>query len=114
MAVARNLFDLRPVRVFGSETRDGRTVVLVPKFRGRGLGWLRALLAVPSFRVKLDDEGTSVWEHCDGRSTVLEIADRLHGRLGGDPAEVRDRVARFVKRLLANGLLTLDHSGEEP
>src|SRR5512140_3176303 len=100
MAASLNLFDLRPTRCFGSETRDGRTVVLVPKFRSRWLGRLRHLLAAPNFRVKLDDEGTFVWEHCDGRSTVLEIADRLHGRLGGDPAEVRERVARFVKRLL--------------
>ncbi|NJD09200.1 MAG: PqqD family protein [Gemmatimonadetes bacterium] len=94
--------------------RDGRTVVLVPKFRGRWLSWVRPLLTRPDFRVKLDDEGSFVWEQCDGRSTVLEIADRLHGRLGGDPAEVRARVARFVKRLVRDQLLTFDHPGDEP
>ena len=113
MAADRNLFDLRPARCFGSETRDGRTVVLVPKFRGRWLRRFRHLLAAPDFRVRLDDEGTFVWEQCDGRSTVLEIADRLHGRLGGDPAQVHERVARFVKRLLRDQLLTLDHPGDE-
>ncbi len=84
----------------------------MPTFRGRWLRWIRTLLAAPDFRVKLDDEGTFVWEQCDGRSTVLEIADRLHGRLGGDPAEVHDRVARFVQRLLRDRLLTLDKPGE--
>lgn len=113
MAADRNLFDLRPARGFGSETRDGRTVVLVPKFRAQWLRWVRTLIARPDFRVKLDDEGTFVWEQCDGRSTVLEIADRLHARLGGDQAEVRERVGRFVQRLLRDELLTLDHPGDE-
>ncbi len=108
-----NLFDLRPARRFGHETRDGRVVVMVPKFRGRALAWLRPLLAAPDFRVRLDDEGSFVWGACDGRSTVLEIADRLHGRLGGDPHEVRERVARFVQRLLNDRLLTLDHPGDD-
>ncbi len=87
--------------------------MVVPKVRSPRLGRLLGpLFAKPNYRVRLDDEGTFVWGQCDGRSTVLEIADRLHARLGGDAAEVRDRVGRFVQRLLRDGLLTHDHPGE--
>jgi hypothetical protein len=85
----------------------------VPKFRSRPLTrWLLPLLSKPNFRVQLDADGSFVWTQCDGATTVLQIAERLHARLGGDCAAVRDRVARFVEKLARDRLVTLDHLGE--
>ena len=76
-----NIFDLKPARSFGFETRDDRAVVLVPKFRSRPLTrWLLPLLSKPNFRVQLDADGSFVWTQCDGATTVLQIAERLHAR----------------------------------
>jgi hypothetical protein len=101
------------VRNFGWAGDADRAVVLVPKFRGRFLArWLLPLLGRPNFRVRLDADGSFVWAQCDGGTTVLEMADRLHRRLGSDSAAVRDRVARFVETLARDRLVTLDPSGE--
>jgi hypothetical protein len=87
-------------------------VVLVPKFRSRLLTRWMSLLGRPNFRVRLDAEGSFVWAQCDGGTTVIQIAERLHARTGGDAATLRDRVARFVEKLVRDGLVTLDHPGE--
>lgn len=87
-------------------------MVLVPKFRNRILARWMSLLGRPHFRVRLDAEGSFVWAQCDGGTTVLQIAERLHARTGGDGTSVRDRVATFVAKLARDGLVTLDHPGE--
>jgi hypothetical protein len=87
-------------------------VVLVPKFRSRLARRLLPRAASRSFRVRLDADGTLVWSLCDGGTTVLQIADRLHARSGGDLTDVRDRVARFVQKLARDRLVTLEPLGE--
>ena len=84
----------------------------MPKFRTRLLARWMARLGRPDFRVLLDAEGSFVWGQCDGATTVMQIAERLHQRFGGDAAALRDRVARFVERLARDGLVTLEHPGE--
>ncbi len=84
----------------------------MPKFRSPLLARWAAWLGRPHFRVRLDAQGSFVWAQCDGATTVIEIAERLHGRDGGDAAALRDRVAGFVEKLARDGLVTLDHSGE--
>ena len=104
---------MKPVRNFDWQTAEGdRAVVLVPKFRSRLLARWMSRLGRPNFRVQLDADGSFVWSLCDGGTTVLQIAERLHARTGGDGAMLRDRVARFVEKLAHDGLVTLDHSGE--
>ena len=87
-------------------------MVLVPKFRSGLLARWMSRLGRPHFRVRLDAEGSFVWAQCDGGTTVLQIAERLYARTGGDAAGLRDRVARFVEKLARDGLVTLDHPGE--
>lgn len=86
--------------------------MLVPKLRSRLLRRLMPRTASRHFRVRLDTDGTFVWSRCDGATTVLQIADRLHASLGGDLAAVRDRVARFVEKLARDRLVTLELPGE--
>ncbi len=103
---------MKPVRNYGSETSGDRAVVLVPKFRAGPLARWMARLGRPNFRVRLDAEGSFVWAQCDGGTTVIEIAERLHRRVGGDAVALQGRVARFVEKLARDGLVTLDHTGE--
>jgi coenzyme PQQ synthesis protein D (PqqD) len=115
MASPLNLFALRPNRAARFERgADGLVTVLVPKFRNRfAVRWLVPLLARPEVAVRLDAEGSFVWDRCDGGTTVQAIAGELYGRLGGDEAAVEDRVGRFVENLARASLVTLDIPGEQ-
>jgi hypothetical protein len=86
----------------------------VPKFRSRLARRLLPRAASRHFRVRLDADGSFVWSLCDGGTTVLQIADRLHARSGGDRADVRDRVAGFVQQLARDRLVTLEPPGDHP
>jgi hypothetical protein len=109
-----NLFALRPRRQARFNLgADGLVTVLVPKFTNRlAVRWLVPLLARPDVTVRLDAQGSFVWDRCDGATTVLEIADGLHAESGGDLADIRNRVAGFVQQLARNQLVTLEPSGE--
>ena len=114
MAPPVNLFALRPRRRARFERgADGLVTVLVPKFTNRMVvRWFVPLLARKDVSVRLDSEGSLVWDRCDGGTTVQAIAEDLHRRLGGDAAAVGDRVGRFVEKLARAGLVTMDLPGE--
>ncbi|HTT68208.1 MAG TPA: PqqD family protein [Gemmatimonadales bacterium] len=114
MTAPVNLFALRPRRLARFERgADGLVTVLAPKFRSRlALQWLAPLLARPEVAVRLDSEGSFVWDRCDGGTTVQAIAEALHRRLAGDEDAVGDRVGRFVEQLARAGLVTMDLPGE--
>ena len=114
MAPPVNLFALRPRRgVRWERGADGLVTVLVPKFTNRFVvRWFVPLLARPDVAVRLDTEGSFVWDRCDGGTTVEAIADALHAQLGGDEAAVGERVGRFVEKLARASLVTMDSSGE--
>jgi hypothetical protein len=114
VAPPANLFALRPRRRARYDLgADGLVTVLVPKFTNRlAVRWIVPLLARPDVAIRLDAEGSFVWDGCDGATTVLQIADRLHAKSGGDLADIRDRVAGFVQRLARDRLVTLEPSGE--
>jgi hypothetical protein len=92
---------LVPVRAHRWEEGDaGRVTVFVPKFSGRFTRrWLMPLLARPEVRLRLDELGSFVWRECDGRTTVAELAERVHRRFGDAPGEALSRVSSFVRQL---------------
>lgn len=114
MAPPVNLFALRPTRAARFERgADGLVTVLVPKFTNRlVVRWFVPLLARPDVAVRLDAEGSFVWDHCDGGTTVQAIAEQLQAGLGGDGAAVDERVGRFVEKLARASLVTMDTPGE--
>ena len=74
--------------------------MLVPRFSGRWTRrWLLPLFARREMRLHLDEPGSFVWRQCDGRTSVGEIAARLHARVGGEPAEAARHVVTFLHRL---------------
>ena len=115
MARPANLYDLVPRRgVRWERGPEGRVTLLVPKFRNRlAVRWVVPLLAHPDVAVRLDEEGTLVWDRCDGGTTVLGIAEQLHRERGGDLESWVDRVGRFVARLAHGNLVTMELPGEK-
>lgn len=64
--------------------------------------WLVPLFGKKTFRLKLDDYGSFVWQACDGRTTVEEIGVQMKEKFGNAVEPVYERIGRFIQ--------SLDHS----
>lgn len=99
-----NLLDLVPERIGMSEPGEGALVtLLMPRFRHAFLRRLVEPRLRPDrryFKLHLDDIGSAVWELCDGKRTVREIAETLAARfpdkLANQPYE---RLGTFLQQL---------------
>jgi hypothetical protein len=105
-----NLLDLFPRRTVEFTTdADGKVTIVVPRFKRE---WMRRMFAPkrkgPNINVALDAFGSSVWQKCDGKTTVGGIADQLRAEFGEAVEPADERVAAFVKQLLGNSFITLD------
>ncbi len=52
--------------------------------------------------------GAMVWELCDGTHSVEEIKGIIMKRSKGDEKDIEKRLIRFINRLSANDLITLE------
>lgn len=52
--------------------------------------------------------GAMVWELCDGSHSVEEIKGIIMKRSKGDEKDIEKRLIRFINRLSANELITLE------
>jgi hypothetical protein len=52
--------------------------------------------------------GAMVWELCDGSHSVEEIKGIIMKRSKGDEKDIEKRLIRFINRLSANDLITLE------
>lgn len=52
--------------------------------------------------------GAMVWELCDGTHSVEEIKGIIMKRSKGDEKDIEKRLIRFINRLTANDLITLE------
>ncbi|MFQ5753278.1 MAG: PqqD family protein [bacterium] len=97
----RNLLTLRPKwNQNWEKTDNGLTVVLIPKFGDHFLGnWLKSQLKNPNYRLKLDEIGSFVWQHCNGLENVQEIGDKLTKKYGEKVEPVYERLNLFFKSL---------------
>lgn len=101
-----------PVRkVEALRDTEGRTVLLRPKFTSPALRWLQRLLPRPTFRVRLDAVGGSLWELCDGQRSVGAVFAELRARHGQEAEPVEERAGRFLHQLLQGGFLELRRNG---
>ena len=78
------------------DSASERAVLLVPRFR-KGLlkKWLQPKLKKPFMKVKLDEIGTFVWEQCDGKTKVEDIASALGQKFGDRVQPAEDRLKLF-------------------
>jgi hypothetical protein len=107
-AAPANLLECRPEPLVGCE-RDGERVVLLrPRFvRGPLAWWLQPILPHPHLKVHLDEVGSFVWNRCDGRTTVAEIAAAMETELGERVSPALDRLALFLRQLEGGRLIRM-------
>jgi hypothetical protein len=58
-----------------------------------------------SYFYSLNEVGTFIWERCDGRHSVADIAAALAEEYEVDPAEAARDCQQFIGELVAEGLL---------
>jgi hypothetical protein len=61
----------------------------------------------PYIRITLDEFGSFAWNLCDGKMTVLQIADQLENHFGEAIAPVYERVGSFFRQLRPRGFVHL-------
>ncbi len=99
-----NLLDLIPVRNIKWEKKeDGLIVLLKPKFEHALLKkYVLPRLKKPYFKIKLDNVGSFIWEHCDGNIQVKELAKSLEDKFGKEVEPLYERLTLFLQSLEKN------------
>lgn len=99
-----NLLDLIPVQNIKSRRKEeGFYVLLKPKFTHPFLfKHLLPRLKNPYFKIKLDEIGSFIWSHCDGKNTVKDIGNLMRERFGGRVEPLYDRISLFFQDLEKN------------
>ena len=99
-----NLFDLIPTQNIGwVKNEEGLTILFKPKFQNPFLKrYILSRLKRPFFKIKLDDVGSYVWELCNGKRTVKEIALGLSDKFGENVEPLYDRLTSFLQNLEKN------------
>ncbi len=90
---------------------DGDTVVLLyPKFRNKlCVKLLLPRMKRPCWKISLDEIGSWVWQHCDGRATVKEIAEGLREHFGEKVEPVIDRLGLFLRKLESDKFIAYEN-----
>jgi hypothetical protein len=95
-----NILDLKPRQLYPSELADkGKVVVLVPEPQSKLVEWFMPKKSRLNLRVKLDIFESAVWDQCDGRKTVKDIAERMKQDYGTFAEPVDKRVSGYIKQL---------------
>ncbi len=99
-----NLLNLVPVRNIKWDKNDeGLVVLLKPKIKNPFLAkHILPRLRHPYYKVKLDSVGSFVWERCDGKLTVQEVADDMKAKFGEQVEPLYDRLNLFLQSLEKN------------
>ena len=73
--------------------------------------WIARLLperiSLPIRTLELDSMGSFVWQHIDGKTSVLELAGIVAEKYACHPSEAEHAVAAFVRQLGRRGILGL-------
>ncbi len=105
----------RPQRGTQVEWREREGTVLL---KVRRSDWLARLLtwltARPVYRqVELDEVGGFVWQLCDGRHSVADIANALQERYQLSRREALASLIEFLSQLHRRGLITWEEAMEQ-
>jgi hypothetical protein len=99
----QNYLDMIPVRNVTGMVRDGVCItLLLPKFKSALLRkWLIPARRSPHFRIRLDENGSAVWDLINGERNAGEICDILRSR-GNAEDGLEERVTGFLSQLYRN------------
>jgi hypothetical protein len=99
---------LVPIQVLASEPGEqGNLILLRPKILSPRWAWLLGMMKKPTFRVKLDGRGTTVWQACDGERTVAQVVQTVAETFPEEP-DTTQRTALFIRELALGGFVRLE------
>ena len=103
-----------PVHSLACEPGEDGTVVLIrPKILSPRWAWLLRMMKKPNYRVKLDARGAAVWQACDGKRTIVQVAEIIATAFPEEP-DTTLRTALFIRELARGGFLRLMTARPEP
>ncbi len=88
-----------------AEGTDGGCRLTVPLTQKRWAGWLLRVPAGATKSFELDALGRMVWESCDGKTSVQQIARRLAKRYRVSDREAQVATETFLATLARRGLV---------
>ncbi len=101
--ILRNIsaLDLVPVRIVGHAEENGRVVLMIPKFDSRIIHRLFPVTEQMFFRIKLDDNGTLVWNAINGEINVGQLLAHISGTdtINNGFSDTRERLLKFISLL---------------
>jgi hypothetical protein len=103
-----NALELTPITRLQSETGvDGLVTVFIPKFKNKRV----ASFVLPGtksniIRLKLDVNGSKVWNAIDGSSNIADISRMLKEKSTDDFPQAEERVAKFLLRIYQDRFIT--------
>ena len=65
----------------------------------------------PFYKIKLDDRGSFIWEHCDGKNSIRSICRLLEGEFGDSVKPTADRTVLLFKNLYQHQLVRFYKQG---
>ena len=103
-----DILNLRPRKLYPFEFGDkGRVVVLVPEYKSKLAEWFIPKNYRTNIKVKLDLMSSAVWDYCDGKKTVKDIADRMRQDYGTFAEPVDKKVRGFINELQAKKIIDI-------
>jgi hypothetical protein len=88
--------------------KDGLVVIRIKKNFGRFERALRKVAGGPEFlNIPLDVQGSRIWELCDGKHNINEIAKIVYAEFKEDIEPVLPRVVKFLELLLKRNFINL-------
>jgi len=107
----QNLLDLIPKKNCAWERADdGRSYLLVPRFKNRLMRWIALRLGRSEWvKIFFDPIGTLSWELIDGKRSVGDIADRLEAEMGEAVQPAVDRLTEFIVILSRNRFIVFEN-----
>jgi hypothetical protein len=104
-----NFLDLVPEKnCRWDKTGDGRSYLLVPRFKNRWVKKIAMKFGRSEFvKIYFDQTGTGVWGLIDGNITVAEIGERMEKENGEQIEQVYDRLTEFISILARNKFVNL-------
>lgn len=92
--------ELYPLRKLEYEiNKENQAVVLLPHSDNWLIRKIFPKPTSPAQKVRLDDVGTFVWEHCDGDKPVKKICEHLQEEFGDRVEPVEERTVIFLQQM---------------
>ena len=105
---APNVLTMTPSHAIDFIEQDDRVIILLPKYKNKFLQkHLLPRMKSPHNKIHLDEFGTFVWKHIDGKRQVSDIAPLLREEFGKDIEPAYERLGIFINMLAQRKLIDL-------